>query len=218
MWSPEFLFLVVITFLFGGFVKGGIGLGLPLVALAGIAPIMGVKVAMAVMLVPCIVMNFWQAISGGALKTIVRRIWLFLIMAAVGIWFGVQILAVAHAEALTIFLGLVLALYSVFSLLRPQIPPPGRHEPWLGPVCGGLGGLAFGITGTFIVPGILFVQALGFDRNTLVQAMGACFMVITVMPCGVHDAESSASRGSGSFIRVRPCAVRGGLVAGQAVS
>lgn len=179
MWSPEFLFLVALTFLFGGFLKGGLGLGLPLVALAGIAPVMGVKIAMAVMLVPCIVMNAWQAVSGGNLRAILQRLWLFLVMSAIGIWFGVQILAVANAAAITLTLGVILALYSVFSLTRPQIPPPGRHEPWMGPVSGGLGGLAFGITGTFIVPGILFVQALGFDRNRLVQAMGVCFVVIS---------------------------------------
>lgn len=38
----------------------------------------------------------------------------------------------------------------------------------------------FGMTGVFIIPGILYLQALGLKRDILIQAMGVSFIIITV--------------------------------------
>jgi uncharacterized protein len=37
-----------------------------------------------------------------------------------------------------------------------------------------------GMTGSFVVPGILFLQAIGLTRDMLIQAMGLLFTVSTV--------------------------------------
>ena len=37
----------------------------------------------------------------------------------------------------------------------------------------------FGLTGTFIVPGILYLQALGLKREMMVQALGLTFITIS---------------------------------------
>ena len=36
------------------------------------------------------------------------------------------------------------------------------------------------MTGSFVVPGVLYLQALGLDRNALVQAMGILFTLSTI--------------------------------------
>ena len=74
-----------------------------------------------------------------------------------------------------------MCIYSLLSLTRPQIPPPGEREPVYSPIAGAFGGVMFGITGTFLVPGILYLQALGLKRDQMVQAMGLTFTVITVV-------------------------------------
>ncbi len=179
MWTLETIILVTITFLIGGFIKGAIGLGLPPVALAFMAAPMGVKAAMGIMLGPTIITNIWQALAGPSLMELVRRLWSFLLAAAIGIWFGVDILAITSGDFLLGALGLFLAVYSLISLLSPQIPPPGHREKYLSPVAGGLGGVVFGLTGTFIVPGILYLQALGLKREMMVQALGLTFITIS---------------------------------------
>ena len=176
----EILLLVTATFLFGGFVKGTIGLGLPVVSLALLAPPLGVKVAMAIMLGPCIITNIWQALAGESFMDLLRRLWSYLLAAVIGVWFGVSVLAASSGNLLLGLLGIVLAMYSAVSLLRPQIKPPGDREPWLSPIFGGLGGIMFGMTGTFIVPGILYLQALGLSRHVMVQALGMIFVAISV--------------------------------------
>ena len=45
---------------------------------------------------------------------------------------------------------------------------------------GGVNGILTGLTGTFVVPGVPYLQALGLDRMALVQAMGILFTVSTI--------------------------------------
>ncbi len=179
MWTVETIALVTVTFLIGGFIKGAIGLGLPPVALALMAAPLGVKAAMGIMLGPTIITNIWQAVAGPSLFVLIRRLWSYLLAAVIGIWFGVDILAVTSGNVLLGVLGLFLAVYSLVSLLSPQIPPPGHREKYLSPVAGGVGGLVFGLTGSFIVPGILYLQALGLKKDMMVQALGLTFVTIS---------------------------------------
>ncbi len=179
MWTIEIVALVTVTFLVGGFIKGTTGLGLPPVALAFMAAPLGVKAAMGIMLGPCVITNIWQALAGPSLGELVRRLWNYLLAAVVGIWFGVNILAASSGDFLLGVLGLFLALYSIFSLKTPQMPPPGDHERVFSPLFGGLGGIMFGMTGTFLVPGVLYLQTLGLKREMMVQALGLTFVTIS---------------------------------------
>ncbi|MCG8560027.1 MAG: sulfite exporter TauE/SafE family protein [Hyphomicrobiales bacterium] len=179
MWTPEIIALVTATFLFAGIVKGVVGMGLPLTVLGLLTATLGLKQAIVLMLVPALATNIWQGLVGGAFREIVRRLWSLLLASCVGIWIGAGLLARADALLLSGLLGVMLFAYSSFSLATPQIRPPGRLEPWLSPLMGGLGGLSFGLTGTYMVPGVLYIQALGLSRDVLVQTLGIVFVVIT---------------------------------------
>jgi len=74
----------------------------------------------------------------------------------------------------------MLCVYAAISLATPQVPPPGGKEPWLSPVVGAANGVISGMTGSFVVPGVLYLQALGLPRDLLVQAMGLLFTVSTL--------------------------------------
>ena len=180
MWDPESLVIVTATFLLAGLVKGVIGLGLPTVAVAVLAATLGLTEAMVLMLIPSFVTNVWQGLVGGAFGAILKRIWLLLAAACVATWFAAGLLARSDAALLTALLGLLLCIYAAISLLTTQIPPPGRHEPWLSPLVGAASGATTGLTGTFVVPGVLYLQALGLPRDRLVQAMGIAFTVATL--------------------------------------
>lgn len=180
MWSVESIVLVFAAFLAGGIVKGVIGLGFPIVVLALLAATVGLKEAMALLVVPGIVTNIWQALAGGAFLSLTRRLWSLLAASIAGIWVGVSVLSVADTRWLIAILGTLLFVYSAVSLGRPQIPPPGRHETWLSPTIGAGAGFMFGLTGSYMVPGVLYVQALGLSRDAFVQALGIVFCLIMV--------------------------------------
>lgn len=184
MHPPEILALVALAFFAAGLVKGTVGLGLPIVVLVFLALPLGVTPAISLMLIPAIATNLVQAATGRSLIPLLRRLWSFLLTAIVGIWLGVGLLSRVEPGTTLMALGALLSAYSVFSLRSPQIRPPGRAEPILSPLAGGLGGVAFGVTGLFIVPGILYLQALGLRKNELVQALGITFTTLSVTLMG----------------------------------
>jgi len=41
-------------------------------------------------------------------------------------------------------------------------------------------GILTGMTGSFVIPGVMFLQAIGLPRDTLIQAMGMLFTASTL--------------------------------------
>ncbi|MEM7060237.1 MAG: sulfite exporter TauE/SafE family protein [Pseudomonadota bacterium] len=179
MIEPLAVALVTAAFFVGGFIKGAIGMGLPVVVLATLALIMPLREAMAIFLIPGFASNLWQATSGPWIKPLLARIWSFLLGAALAIVIGVWIMSGTKSEIMAVVLGVLLFFYSIYSLVAPRLPEPGRHEPWMSPLFGGAGGIFFGMAGIFIVPGLLYLETLRIPRDQFVQALGMTFLTIT---------------------------------------
>ncbi|MCC6467300.1 MAG: sulfite exporter TauE/SafE family protein [Alphaproteobacteria bacterium] len=180
MWTPETLAFVAGTFFLAGLVKGVIGLGLPTISLALLTVAVGLKDALGLLLVPSFVTNLWQGAVGGALGPILRRLWPLLAAVCAGTWFGVGILARGEAALLSALLGVLLCAYAALSLAQFRVPPPGRYEAAVGLLVGAINGVLTGMTGSFVVPGVFYLQALGLKRDVLVQAMGVLFAVSSI--------------------------------------
>jgi hypothetical protein len=178
--EPSILIAVVATFALAGMVKGVIGLGLPTVSLALLSATLGLPQAMALLLVPSFATNAWQALSGGNAKTILARIWPFLALATVTVWIGALALTRVDLNLLTGLLGLLLVTYALVNLFGIRIAVPTAHEAWVGPVVGATNGVLTGMTGSFVVPGVMFLQAIGLPRDMFVQAMGMLFTLSTL--------------------------------------
>lgn len=180
MLEPSIMLLVALTFLIAGTVKGVIGLGLPSVSLALLTVTLDLPTAMALLLVPSFVTNLWQASAGGNARVILVRLWPFFLMATVTVWIGVLVLTRVNLSLLTVLLGLLLVSYSVVNLGGIKLVIPARHEAWVGPLSGLTNGVLTGMTGSFVVPGVIYLQAIGLSRDALIQAMGILFTVSTL--------------------------------------
>ena len=180
MTDPLILLTIAATFLLAGMVKGVIGLGLPTVSLALLTVALGLPQAMALLLVPSFVTNVWQAVVGGNGLAILRRIWPFLLMATVTVWLGATALTRVDLALLSALLGLLLVVYAVVNLGGVRLSLNPRQEVWAGPLIGSANGVLTGMTGSFVVPGVMFLQAIGLPRDMLIQAMGMLFTVSTV--------------------------------------
>lgn len=168
------------TFLLGGAVKGAVGFGLPVVSLALLTVAFGLPQAMALMLVPAFVTNVWQAAAGGNGRALLRRLWPFLLPAAATVWLGALALTRVNLAYLSALLGLLLVVYATVSLAGLRFAVTPRQEPWAAPLVGAVNGVLSGMTGAYVVPGALYLQALGLPRDTLVQAMGMLFLISTL--------------------------------------
>jgi uncharacterized protein len=176
----NWLTLIAAVFLLAGFVKGAIGMGLPTVGVGLLGLMMSPAEAAAIIVLPSFVTNVWQALAGGALRELAKRLWPMLAGICIGTYIGAVLLPSVKGGEATIWLGIALVIYAVFGLCNLDLKTPRRHAGWIG----GLAGLATGMvsiaTAIFTIPGVPYVQSLGFDRDRLVQALGLSFTVSTV--------------------------------------
>ena len=181
MFDTNTLLIVAATFLLAGAVKGVIGLGLPSVSLGILTAAIDLPTAMALLLVPSFVTNFWQGAVGGKAGEIVKRTWTFLLTATVMIPLGALALSRVDLSWMAALLGVLLSLYAALSLAGFRLSIAPAKESWTGPLFGVTNGILTGMTGSFVVPGVMYLQAIGLPRDTLVQAMGILFTLSTVM-------------------------------------
>ena len=168
------------AFMLAGFVKGVIGLGLPTVSIGLLGLLMTPAQAAAVLVVPSLVTNIWQAAVGGGLLTLARRLWPLLAGICVGTALGVVVLPHDDNGRATVWLGLALAVYAALGLVKVEFFVPRHAETWLGLLMGAATGAITVATGIFVMPGTPYIQSMEFDRDKLVQALGLSFTVSTI--------------------------------------
>lgn len=206
------------AFALAGFVKGVTGLGLPTVGIGLLSLTMAPAEAAALITLPSLVTNAWQMAAGPALAPLLRRLWPMMAGIGLGSLAGAGMLTGAGARTASSALGIALAAYAATGLLQLRLPRvPARREPVLGAVAGATTGLVTGATGVFVIPAVPYLQALGLDRDELVQALGLSFTVST-LALGLALAGGGmfgATTASLSLLALLPAI--GGMLAGQAV-
>jgi uncharacterized membrane protein YfcA len=174
------LILIAAVFLLAGFVKGVIGLGLPTVSIGLLAVTMPPSRALAIVIVPAIVTNIWQTFVGPYLRDIVRRLWPLMVGTVIGIWLNAGMLTGPYARYGSIVLGVLLVIYAIIGLSRFSFKVSRSNEKWVGGIVGVITGLVCAATGVQVIPSMPFMQAIGMDKDELVQALGVFFTVATV--------------------------------------
>jgi hypothetical protein len=174
------LLVIAAVFLLAGFVKGTIGMGLPTVAIGLLATRMPPAHALAIVIVPAIVTNIWQTFVGPYLRDIVRRLWPLMIGTLLGIWSGAGLMTGPYARYGTIVLGVLLVIYAIVGLSRVRFSVPRRNEKWIGGIVGLITGVISAATGVQVIPSMPFMQAIGMEKDELVQALGVFFTTATV--------------------------------------
>jgi len=215
--DPLILAAIAGAFLIAGTVKGVIGLGLPTVSLGLMTIVLDLPSAMALLLVPSLVTNLWQAAVGGNGKVLLSRLWPFLALAAVTVWLGALALTRVDLRLLAALLGGLLIAYAVSNLAGLRLAITARQAVWAGPLMGTVNGILTGMTGSFVVPGVMYLQAIGLKRDQLIQAMGMLFAASTLALAVALKGNNllSAELGGLSLAALLPAAM--GMVFGQRI-
>ena len=179
MFEPLLIFIAA-ALLLAGFIKGVIGLGLPTVAIGLLAVTMQPSRAIAIVIVPAIVTNIWQTFAGPYLRDIVRRLWPLMAGTVVGIWLNAGMLSGPYARYGPIVLGVLLVIYAIVGLSRFNFSVAHSNEKWIGGIVGLVTGAVSAATGVQVIPSMPFMQAIGMEKDELVQALGVFFTVATL--------------------------------------
>lgn len=174
------LVAVAAIFILAGGVKGVLGLGQPTVAMALLGLTMPAQRAAALLVVPSLITNVWQAFGGGHTRETLRRFWPLLLTIGLGTWAGFAIFGTRLGGRATAVLGAVLVGYGIYGLVARPLSIRPASERWVAPVVGLLTGVLNAATGVSVMPLVPYLQSLGLPREYMVQTLGLTFLASTM--------------------------------------
>ena len=176
--------LAAAVVLIAALVKGAIGFGFPTLATPLLALFLDVKTAVALLILPNIVMDGLQLARRGAPGTVARRFASLLAFGAVGTILGTRVLVTLPSRSVTLALALILLLFVALGVTRLSPRVPARWEPWLSPVVGLVVGTVGGVTNVPGTPLAMYFYALGLSKHEFVQSVAFTFIVYKTVQLG----------------------------------
>jgi len=178
--SLSLLALIAGTLVLAGLVKGVIGGGLPSITIGVLSLVMPIPQAAAIAVLPSFITNVWQSFGKNFIP-LMRRVWLMLAGICVGAWLGAGLMTGAYSEWARVGLGVSLAIYAAIGLFKLRLSLRPASEPYLAPLVGVVTGFIAAGTGIFVIPSGPYLQAIGLEKDELVQALGITFTVSTIL-------------------------------------
>lgn len=173
--------------LFAGFVKGAVGFALPMILISGLGSILAPDVALAALLIPILVANFFQSLSDGAHAAVqtVRRFWVYILCLLVVLSISAQFVPLLRAEVLFVMIGVPIVGYALSQILgwRLTVAPDARGPEAL---FGLIAGLMSGLAGTWGPPTVMYFTAIDLDKRTAIRAQGVIYLMGSVMLTFAH--------------------------------
>jgi uncharacterized membrane protein YfcA len=207
--------IIATAFLVAGAIKGAIGAGLPTTSIAIMGAALGLREAVPLLIVPAVASNLWLVVQGGRAGHLFRRFGTMIVMAGIGIWLGTVILYRVEPAPLSAVLGVAVCIYALINLFAFHVHLPGRFERPFSPIVGLVSGLLTGATGSMLLPVLLYLQALGLDKDDFVRTLGQLLLVASLMWAGALVAEGALDGEAAvlSAFALLPTGV--GMLAGQ---
>ena len=134
------------------------------------------KTAVAVLVVPNLVMDGIQARRRGGFAATVRRLAPLILFGGAGTVLGTAALAELDAQTVTLALGGFVVLFVTLNALAvsPRVAP--SWERWLAAPVGLVAGVVGGVTNVPSLPLILYFYALGMEKDEFVRSIAVTFL------------------------------------------
>jgi uncharacterized protein len=162
----------LVVFLLAGTVKGLVGLGLPTITIALTSLVLPLTESIALITLPTIVTNVWQAAVGGRFRYILRRHWPLIVPLMIVLYLTVWLIGQKGPNWASVVLGMVLVVYGIMGLARLRLRLAPDLEKPLSPVIGVVSGFIAGLVGVPVIPLMPYLQALEVRPAELVQTLG----------------------------------------------
>jgi uncharacterized protein len=170
--TPQEIAFGLAVFLLAGTVKGLVGLGLPTIVIALTTLVLPLPEAIALIALPTIFTNVWQAAIGGKFLIIVRRQWPLIVPLMILLCLTMWLIGQRGPNWAFLVLAAVLVAYSGLGLLRIRLHIHADLEKPLAPVIGVVSGFVAGLIGVPIIPLMPYLQGLDIKPAELVQTLG----------------------------------------------
>ncbi len=168
----DLILIAACAFLFAGTIKGLVGIGLPTALISVLAQFTDPRIAIALLLVPSLILNVWQVRSSGDVVGNLRKVWPFAVVMFVSIWFFSRFAAGLPVNTMILGVGVVILLFVASNLLTtpPPIPPALDLPIQLG--AGLAAGIIGGLTAIWSPPMVIYLLARQVDKQTFIGTTG----------------------------------------------
>ncbi len=213
------LCVAVAVALVAGVIKGVSGFALPMILVSGMVMIVNPQLAIASMVVPTIVTNFWQVFATGARDAAATffRFRVLILTTLAMIFIHAQWIGGLPLNALLIILGAAIVCISVVQLLGVRIQLSSGYTKISAFIAGQVAGFFGAIAGTWGPPTVIYLLAINTHKKEQVRVSGITFGLGAVMfgfahlQSGIITAEAM---GLSLFLTV-PCII--GLLMGMQI-
>lgn len=151
----------------GGLIKGTLGVGTPLLTVPLMALVLPVQTAVALMAIPVVVANVWQASQAKQLGSVVGRFWPAFAAILIGTYVGVAILSSVDERSLLLLVGAVVIASTLLQASTYKLHLPTTLERPAGVIFGLASGVVGGLSSMFgpmLIIYLVSIRDLGKDR------------------------------------------------------
>ena len=171
-----------------GFVKGAVGFAMPTVMISGLASFLSAELALAALIVPTLLTNFWQAFRTGLRPalSVTYKYRRYLLTLLLFIALSAQLVRVLPPAWLFLILGVPISGFALIQLLgwRPGIAADRRGMAEV--LVGGLAGALGGVSGVWGPPTVLYLTAANTPKAEQIRVQGVLYGIGAVVLFFAH--------------------------------
>ena len=205
--------------LFAGLVKGVTGFALPMILISGLGSFLPPEMALAGLIIPTLVSNWWQALRQG-----IGAAWgdmiefkAFLLAGGVVLLAASQLVVILPGHLILLGLGVALVAFGISQLMGRKITlrdyPSLRLQVAIGAVAGFFGG----ISGVWGPPTVALLTAMETPKAKQMRVQGVIYGLGAVLLTLGHIVSGVLNRESAGFSALMLLPVGLGMIAGLAV-
>ena len=184
-YGPTIVAWCFFALLCGGFIKGALGVGTPLLTVPMMALVLPPQMAIAIMAIPVVVANLWQFAQAERSSAVISRLWPAFLAILVGTWVGVKILSVIDEKTLLVLVGVAVIAFALLQGSRFRLHLPDRLVRPAGVFFGGASGLIGGLSSFFGPMLIVYLISIrDLSKNQFVSSISFLY-VSAVVPWAI---------------------------------
>jgi len=171
---------VMATFFFGGFIKGIIGIALPVITFGILSATLPVPIVLGYLAIPIIVTNLIQTLQAGNPVAPAKRFWPVIICLVAGVLISARLVTNFDPRFVYALIGTAVVIFSTISLLQPNFLLPPAYEKPMGILAGSLGGFLGGISTIWGPPITMYLVALKLEKEEMIRSIGLIWLCASV--------------------------------------
>ena len=169
--------LSLLAVLLASYIKGVIGFGFPTISTPIVALFLDPRAAIAVLILPNLVMDGIQTIRKPGLLDTLKRHAILLLFGIGGTFLGTQFLVWVSSQKFLLILGTFVLVFVAVNVSRLSFRVPPGLERYLSPPIGLFAGVLGGVTNVPGTPLVLYFYALGMGKDEFIRSIAFSFLV-----------------------------------------